>query len=226
MDTVKTLQSMSDLREMTLETLIEKLSEPNERKKIPFDKLMIGLGIQTEKIELLRGNATERIEHVESQPAADAFTRWLREGSIDAEASETGLSGRESGPKGDLGPGATLALPVADLGDAPGDEAQVDVPAGADLGAVPGHVDAAHSIDNEVCDAQKPNEMANSESDDVPCDVSEPVQTPDFGLVDDRDGQRSGSSAGGGTMGPRPASRQGGRGSSGEPATTRRDECT
>jgi hypothetical protein len=214
MDTVKTLQSMSDLREMTLETLIEKLADKEERHKIPFDKLMIGLGIQTEKIELLRGNATERIEHVESQPAADDFTRWVREGSIDVQANETGLSGEECGTKGDRGVGAALALPVARPADPGADVTQVD----ALDGAAPGPVEASHSIDNVVGDAQKPNDLADSSIDDVSCDVSEPASTPDFGLVADLDA--------GGTNGPRPARRQGGRGSSVELATTQRDECT
>lgn len=100
MDTAKTLETLSDIREMTLETLIAKLADSDERKKIPFDKLMIGIGIQTEKIELLRGNATERIEHVDSNPAADEFQRWLQEGSIEVQAIETSIRGEDDGQKG------------------------------------------------------------------------------------------------------------------------------
>lgn len=117
MDTAKTLQSMSDLREMTIETLMEKLADPDERAKIPFDKLMIGLGIQTEKIELLRGNATERIEHRDATPAADEFERWLKDGSIDAESHETGLPEGECGTKGERVQAGLLAPAPHDLGD-------------------------------------------------------------------------------------------------------------
>lgn len=160
-DTAKTLQSMSDLREMTIETLMEKLADPKERAKIPFDKLMIGLGIQTEKIELLRGNATERIEHRDVTPAADEFERWLKDGSIDAESHKTGLSGGECGTKGELVTAGLLA-PVPDaLGDhdhasAAGTRLDVDAPKSQqnidDVGF--------EHINSNVCNGFKDNDVS------------------------------------------------------------------
>jgi hypothetical protein len=165
MDTVKTLESLSDLRTMTLETLIEKLSDENERAKIPFDKLMIGLGIQTEKIELLRGNATERIEHVSAAPAGEAFERWLKDGAIDTESSETGLPGRESGTKGERGPAGALARAPAD----PGSCAPGPMPVARQIGE--GDL-TSNNMDYVGVDANKPNGNGTSTDSDVSCDVN------------------------------------------------------
>jgi hypothetical protein len=90
---------------------------------------MIGLGIQTEKIELLRGNATERIEHVDVTPAADEFDRWLKHGAIDAESHETGLPDGECGTKGERVQAGLLAPAPHALGDpAPASSPGVSAP--------------------------------------------------------------------------------------------------
>jgi hypothetical protein len=165
MDTAKTLQAMSDLREMTIETLIEKLADPEERAKIPFDKLMIGLGIQTEKIELLRGNATERIEHVDATPASEAFDRWLKEGAIDAESHETGLSMGECGTKGERVTSRLLAPAAHDLGD----PAAAPAPGASDSATA--H-DALQNIDYVGLTSEKPNVCSVFKDDDVTFAVS------------------------------------------------------
>jgi hypothetical protein len=172
MDTAKTLQAMSDLREMTIETLMEKLADPKERAKIPFDKLMIGLGIQTEKIELLRGNATERIEYRDTTPAADEFERWLNNGAIDVESNETGLSGEDCGTKGDRGAGLALGpVPATPAPTAPDPDASVpaQVP-----GVMPGEPlrNDVPNIDNVGFNAGKTNDSTVSKTDDVSPDVS------------------------------------------------------
>lgn len=171
MDTAKTLASMADLRAMTLETLIEKLADKDERKKIPFDKLMIGLGIQTEKIELLKGNATERVEHVDGRPAADEFQRWLEEGAIDVESTETGFTGENPAQKGDR-PALGQAAGAPGEADAPPDSAADQ----ADPAQPEAPVSGADSMYNDVVASTKPNETAVARVDDVTPDV--PAATP------------------------------------------------
>lgn len=214
MDTAKTLESMSDLRSMTLETLIEKLSDPEERRKIPFDKLMIGLGIQTEKIELLRGNATERIEHTESAPASDEFKRWLQSGSIDAEVIETGLSGREDGTKGIGDSDVTLALPAANLDDAP---AHLDTPGQA----ITVDQDDADNMDNVGINSGNIGVSVRLSGNDVDCDVNPMARKTQ---VDGRKGGHTSAQhePGDETAAPHPA--QGGRGSNESASPIRRDE--
>jgi hypothetical protein len=125
---------------------------------------MIGIGIQTEKIELLRGNATERIEHVESAPASDEFNRWLREGSIDVTASETGLSGREDGTKG-IGSASGLLAPASgDLDDA---HVHLAVPGQTP----PGVTDVTDNMDNVGVDVENIGDSKRLLRNDVDCDV-------------------------------------------------------
>lgn len=211
MDTVKTLESMSDLRAMTLETLIEKLSDPEERRKIPFDKLMIGIGIQTEKIELLRGNATERIEHVESAPASDEFNRWLREGSIDVTASETGLSGREDGTKGDRAAGLLPPPAFPSIGPL---VARVQKDAD-DVTGIP------NNMDNVGVDVENIGDSRRLLRNDVDCDV---IPKPCKGIPGgSEDGFAPGRRA---PLDPSsaPTHAQGGRGSIESTVTVREDE--
>lgn len=214
MDTVKTLESMSDLRSMTLETLIEKLADPIERKKIPFDKLMIGLGIQTEKIELLRGNATERIEHTESAPASDEFKRWLQSGAIDAEAHETGLPGREDGTKGMLAAGHALAPAFDQADDA---RANLD-PDRSRIGTSP---DVTDNRDNVGIHAENIGITSGLSGIDVCSDVI-PVtrKAVSRGETDDHPAVNDAPV----TTATDPASTEGGRGSNDAASPIRRDE--
>lgn len=214
MDTVKTLESMSDLRSMTLETLIEKLTDPEERKKIPFDKLMIGLGIQTEKIELLRGNATERIEHTESAPASDEFKRWLQSGAIDVDVIETGLPGQEDATKGtaETGPALHLGPHLDSAGmDQQGRAAE---PIGA-------ATDVSDNMDNVGFDAviigNSDGLLTNDADSDVSCGQSIDVSGSQLNALADRPEPGRGQD-------PRTPALQGGRGSNFTTSPIREDQ--
>jgi hypothetical protein len=83
MDNQRAMSQMRHVRALAAEGAIEDLSdEPRRRKISARDKTLI-LAITTDKIELLSGNATARIEHIDgTKPAADDFKTWLDAGVI------------------------------------------------------------------------------------------------------------------------------------------------
>jgi hypothetical protein len=73
--------TIDQFRAKTVDALAEFVGDAAERfrdesDKMPLDKLAVPLGIAVEKLELLRGNATSRVELV-AVPPADAFARYI-----------------------------------------------------------------------------------------------------------------------------------------------------
>lgn len=161
-DNARALSLMREGRELALERTIEALSDDARCRKITPDKLALTAAILTDKTQLLSGEATSRVEHVDgSAPAVDAFTQFLAGGVIDAEVIETGIEAGGAGQR-------ALSAPVAQ-GDPAG--APVDQDADAAAAAViagNGVHKRAHQVGNE----EKPNNLQVSGSHDVSPDVS------------------------------------------------------
>lgn len=87
---------MEDLREHTIEALLDRLADPAQRAAIPWDKLMIGLGIQCDKLESLRVAAPDGAAPDEAEAPIESYSAWLRSGSIEV-APEMGIEGEERG---------------------------------------------------------------------------------------------------------------------------------
>lgn len=152
----KTISRLADLTEMTIETLMDKLADPEQRKKLPIDRALIALGIMIDKHELLAGNATQRIEHTDgARPSVDDFRDWLQAGSIETTATETRIEGEKNGQKAAAligqGDGSTAGTAADVLGNAPetpGGSVTTD-PNIEDVGGKA--VNAGESLGNAAC---------------------------------------------------------------------------
>lgn len=105
-----------DVARLTLEAMLELLSDPESRKKIPAKDLAVMHGIAVSNAQLLLGGATARIES--SQPASPGHADYL---AFLRNVTPTGLSagnpGANSGaPGAPDGPAMTLpaSVPSAD----------------------------------------------------------------------------------------------------------------
>lgn len=83
---------------MTADALVERLSDPAERRKIPFQQLAVAHGISVDKLQVLTGGPTSIVGQSDAQPGADPeeFVRGMR---------EMHLGEGEGAPKGVLGVG-------------------------------------------------------------------------------------------------------------------------
>ena len=161
-DNARALSLMREGRELALERTIEALSDDARCRKITPDKLALTAAILTDKTQLLSGEATSRVEHVDgSAPAVDDFTQFLAGGVIDAEVIETGIEAGGAGQR-------ALTAP-SDQGDPAG--APVDQDADAAAAAVIGG-NAVHKSNDQVENGEKANDCLVSGADDVSGDVS------------------------------------------------------
>ncbi len=98
-DKERTVANLRALARASSERLLDEL------ESIPIDKLAITMGIAVEKLQLLEGNATARVEHVKPSAGIEAFNRI-----IDILPAETGLGAGTPVQKGDLTATSGLAL--------------------------------------------------------------------------------------------------------------------
>ena len=125
--------TVDTLKEQTVQALARFVGAASERlleevHNIKLEALPVALGIATEKLLLLTGQATQRVAHVDEAPQVPAFADWLTERRADAIEIGAEVSSKEGAAMGYLG----------------GDRGQRAMPAqgaagsdrGADLGAV------------------------------------------------------------------------------------------
>jgi len=100
MDNTRAMALMRHARSLAVEGVIEDLSDDQRRRKVSARDKMLIAAISTDKVELLAGNATSRVEHVDgaARPAVEDFTRWLHTGAIDVPV-EMDLTTRSDGTK-------------------------------------------------------------------------------------------------------------------------------
>ena len=132
--------TVDTLKEQTVQALARFVGAASERlleevHNIKLEALPVALGIATEKLLLLTGQATQRVAHVDEAPQVPAFADWLTERRADAIEIGAEVSSKEGAAMGYLG----------------GDRGQRAMPAqgaagsdrGADLGAVDQATDGA-----------------------------------------------------------------------------------
>ena len=128
--------TVDTLKEQTVQALARFVGAASERlleevHTIKLEALPVALGIATEKLLLLTGQATQRVAHVDEAPQVPAFADWLTERRADALEIPAEVAPKE-GPTmgylgGDRGQRASVAGGASDGADAG---------SGADLGAV------------------------------------------------------------------------------------------
>ena len=128
--------TVDTLKEQTVQALARFVGAASERlleevHAIKLEALPVALGIATEKLLLLTGQATQRVAHVDEAPQVPAFADWLTARRADAIEIPAEVSSKEGAAMGYLGGvcGQT-AMPAQGA-------------AGADLGADAGAVDQA-----------------------------------------------------------------------------------
>lgn len=111
--------TIDQFRAKTVDALAEFVGDAAERfrdesDKMPLDKLAVPLGIAVEKLELLRGNATSRVELV-AVPPADAFARYIE--NLPAMGLGAQVSGQIAGDSGTLDAPSDTQSPAFSLSE-------------------------------------------------------------------------------------------------------------
>ena len=97
-DTSAVVAMMRAGQMLAVEAIAEDLEDKATRKKIAFRDKGIVLGVLTDKVELLSGGPTARIEHTQPvpEPKMEEFERWLEGKTVEAEVSEPkGVTGEK-----------------------------------------------------------------------------------------------------------------------------------
>ena len=132
--------TVDTLKEQTVQALARFVGAASERlleevHMIKLEALPVALGIATEKLLLLTGQATQRVAHVDEAPQVPAFADWLTERRADAIEIPAEVAPKEGAAMGYLGDVRGQRASVA------GDGA--DAGSGADRGAVDQATDGA-----------------------------------------------------------------------------------
>lgn len=106
--------TVDTLREKTVQALAEFVADASERLRdevndLPAAALAVPLGIATEKLQLLSGGATARVEVLQVAPV-DAFAAYI-ESLPAAEPAAIGLGAESAPQKGAAGAGESQAMP-------------------------------------------------------------------------------------------------------------------
>lgn len=109
-------ETIDDLKKRTVAHLAKFVGIAAERfaeeaDSIDIEKLAIPMGIATEKLLLLTGQATSRVERIDAAPAPVDFSAYL-DSIPEAQAAETRYIGEEISQRAD-GPGGVPAGPAA-----------------------------------------------------------------------------------------------------------------
>lgn len=202
-------ETVDTLKEGTVQALARFVGAASERlleevHTIKIEALPVALGIATEKLLLLTGQATQRVAHVDEAPQVPAFADWLTERRADAIEIPAEVAPKEALTMGYLGEErGQRAAAAAAAGDAEGSALGV---AGADRGAVgQATTGAAQGVAGRAAD---------SESAALPGDYSG-ERVANTALDTDREAQRPrGRAAGRSRRAPKSGgSTEGGRGS-------------
>ena len=100
--------TVDTLKEATVQALARFVGAASERlleevHTIKLEALPVALGIATEKLLLLTGQATQRVAHVDEAPQVPAFADWLTERRADAIEIPAEVSPKEGQTMGYLG---------------------------------------------------------------------------------------------------------------------------
>ena len=100
--------TVDTLKEQTVQALARFVGAASERlleevHNIKLEALPVALGIATEKLLLLTGQATQRVAHVDEAPQVPAFADWLTERRADAIEIGAEVSSKEGAAMGYLG---------------------------------------------------------------------------------------------------------------------------
>lgn len=100
--------TVDTLKEQTVQALARFVGAASERlleevHTIKLEALPVALGIATEKLLLLTGQATQRVAHVDEAPQVPAFADWLTERRADAIEIAAEVSSKEVAAMGYLG---------------------------------------------------------------------------------------------------------------------------
>lgn len=100
--------TVDTLKEQTVQALARFVGAASERlleevHTIKLEALPVALGIATEKLLLLTGQATQRVAHVDEAPQVPAFADWLTERRADAIEIPAEVSPKEGQTMGYLG---------------------------------------------------------------------------------------------------------------------------
>ena len=128
--------TVDTLKEATVQALARFVGAASERlleevHSIKLEALPVALGIATEKLLLLTGQATQRVAHVDEAPQVPAFADWLTERRADAIEIPAEVSSKEGAAMGYLGGDRGQRASVA----SDGADAGAGADRGADLGA-------------------------------------------------------------------------------------------
>lgn len=135
--------TVDTLKEQTVQALARFVGAASERlleevHTIKLESLPVALGIATEKLLLLTGQATQRVAHVDEAPQVPAFADWLTERRADAIEIPAEVAPKEGPAMGYLGGDRGQRA-----GDAGADTGAAEGVAGADAGAVGRAADGA-----------------------------------------------------------------------------------
>ena len=127
--------TVDTLKEQTVQALARFVGAASERlleevHTIKLEALPVALGIATEKLLLLTGQATQRVAHVDEAPQVPAFADWLTERRADAIEIAAEVAPKEGPTMGCLGEVRGQRASVAG-----GASDGADAGAGADRGA-------------------------------------------------------------------------------------------
>ena len=100
--------TVDTLKEATVQALARFVGAASERlleevHAIKLESLPVALGIATEKLLLLTGQATQRVAHVDEAPQVPAFADWLTERRADAIEIPSEVAPKEGAAMGYLG---------------------------------------------------------------------------------------------------------------------------
>ncbi len=100
--------TVDTLKEQTVQALARFVGAASERlleevHAIKLEALPVALGIATEKLLLLTGQATQRVAHVDEAPQVPAFADWLTERRADAIEIPAEVAPKEGPTMGYLG---------------------------------------------------------------------------------------------------------------------------
>lgn len=128
--------TVDTLKEQTVQALARFVGAASERlleevHTIKLEALPVALGIATEKLLLLTGQATQRVAHVDEAPQVPAFADWLTERRADAIEIPAEVAPKEGPAMGYLGESCGQRASVAS-----GASDGADAGSGADRGAV------------------------------------------------------------------------------------------
>ena len=147
--------TVDTLKEQTVQALARFVGAASERlleevHTIKLEALPVALGIATEKLLLLTGQATQRVAHVDEAPQVPAFADWLTERRADAIEVPSEVAPKEGAAMGYLGEVRGQRASVAG-----GASDGADAGAGADRGAVDLATDgAAQGVPARAADSE------------------------------------------------------------------------